>query len=225
MSNWTQFLPNVWEVTRHNTLNYNTLQAPGTRGLHADGISVLSRPFPHPLHPSPPAPVPSVIQPHPSPSPSNVFSHCPTCHSLELYWQHVLRLTSVGTPFFRSKTKIQSSDYQLHILQPRDNLTSVLTLATEFLSSARFLKHPDGVSTKNKFHPAASLQLPFPSPLYSRKICPDSCGFPTESAGFPSSQVLCRSLHSTLVRVLDLQSMPEAEAHMLHSKLTEPNHQ
>jgi len=52
------------------------------------------RPFPHPLHPLPPAPIHFVIHPHPSvyqflsipPIPVDVvFSHCPVGHSLELY--------------------------------------------------------------------------------------------------------------------------------------------
>jgi len=65
----------------------------------------------------------------------------------------------------------------------RDNLASILTLAPEFFSPARFLERPHVV------HAA-----PFSTSRYSRNICPNSRGFPAESAGFPSSSLPCGPL-------------------------------
>jgi len=60
-----------------------------TRGLHGDGISLASRPFPHALHEFPPSPVHFVIRlptsffPSPPVAVHVVFGHCPG--ALELY--------------------------------------------------------------------------------------------------------------------------------------------
>ena len=53
-----------WEnqITTAYTICF--LEHTSTKGLHSDRISDSSRLFLHPLHPSPPAPVHSVIHPH-----------------------------------------------------------------------------------------------------------------------------------------------------------------
>ena len=64
-------------------------------------------------------------------------------------------------------------------------IRSILTLAPEFLSPARFLKRPRGVPAKNILRPAA----PFSPSRYSRNICPHFRGFSAESSGFHPSPI------------------------------------
>ena len=91
-------------------------------GLRRSGISVQSPPVPASFTSIPTRyripcdEYPTVLSfPSPHRPVDVVFSHCPICHSLELYWQHVLQLTSAGALFFCSKTKIQCSHCQLNI--------------------------------------------------------------------------------------------------------------
>ena len=53
-----------------------------------------------------------------------VFSHCTLCRSLELHWQQAVQLTSVV--FRTSKTKIQCSSCQLHILLLREKFRTTI---------------------------------------------------------------------------------------------------
>ena len=125
----------------------------------------------------------------------NAVSHCPICHSLKFYLQHVglLQLTSVGTSFLQQdlNTVLQLSTTYLTATWEisQGNLPSILILAPEFLSSAGFLKRTRGVPAKTN-----SIQLPFPSPRYSRNTYPHSREVPAESVGFPPSLIPCRPL-------------------------------
>jgi len=81
----------------------------------------------------------------------------------------------------QSTTYLRATEYISH-----DNLPSILTLAPEFLSRARFLKHPRGVPPqKNKFHPrgipAAPSSIPAVFPRHLWISC-GICGIPAQNA-------------------------------------------
>ena len=153
-------------------------------------ISVPFPPVPTPSHPSPPTPVHFVIHSYLSPYRTSFFpfslisvnavSHCPICHSLKFYLQHVglLQLTSVGTSFLQQdlNTVLQLSTTYLTATWDisQGNLPSILILAPEFLSSAGFLKRTRGVPAKTNsipadlhsshFHPRGIPATPIPTP-------------------------------------------------------------
>ena len=160
----------------------------------------------HPLHPPSPAPVPSVIHPHPStyqflsvPTPPNPVDVVPQPRTL------LAALTAAGhrrNVVFCSKTKIQCSaiDYifSSHIRHFTAQFTHYSNACTRIFIVCKLSKAFPRCSREKKTNsiPGGSAQLPFPSPRYSRNICPHFPGFPAE---FPPLPFPCRPLFTMLV--------------------------
>ena len=120
-----------------------------------------------------------------------MFSHCPICRSLELHWQHAPQLTSVGTSFFAARPKYSAPAvnyvFNSHVRNFTRQFTQYSDARTRIFVISKIYQVSRGFPAKTNSIPAASLQLQFPSPWYSRSICPHSRGFPAESAEIPPS--------------------------------------
>ena len=126
-----------------------------------------------------------------------VFSHCTLCRSLELHWQHAVQLTSVV--FRTSKTKIQCSGCQLHILLLHEKFhTTIYRVAYSNACIRIFIVCE--ISTAFRGVPVKTNSVPAPGfPRSShfrspRGIPATFIPIPAESAGFPPSQLPCRPL-------------------------------
>jgi len=122
---------------------------------------------------------PFVIHPHPSPYqflsipsiPVNVvFSHCPICRSLELYWQNIHNCSWPASEhrFFAARPKYTASAINYTFCSNERNLTWQFSQCSNICKwifvICRISKVSLRGSSKNKFHPSRIPAAPIPVP-------------------------------------------------------------